>query len=183
MKTKASPADYAPRVKGIEFTATAAAVTGDVSTDKLLATIGTIQRSHERTAWWLGDLLAYALPDEETGYEGRATYSELLPHTTYKSIGSLRNIASVSRRVAPGDRVEGLPWRTHKLVASLNAEEQRDWLAKTVAKDWTSDELQRRLRRGDEDEADAAGDGDEGDDELVHVCPKCHQPLPTGDQS
>jgi hypothetical protein len=173
--TKTSPADYAPRVKGITFGPTAATVSEGINKDRLLATIGAVQRTHEKTAWWLGDLLAYALPDEDAGYEGVASYAEVLPHTTYKSIGSLRNIASVSRRVPPEMRVEGLHWRTHRVVASLEPDEQRTWLAEALAEDWTSDELQRRIRRGDED-GDASEDGDEA---LACVCDKCGQKLPT----
>jgi hypothetical protein len=176
---KASPADYRPRVAGIEFGATSATVTGEVTKAKLLATVGSVQLTNESTAWWLGGLLAYATPED--GGKGIAKYEEILPYTTYKTAGSLRNIASISRKVPPESRVEGVHWRTHKVVAPLKTKaDKKKYLRMANREDMTSDELALQINR-DAMEANApgsAGKAAEVAEAMACTCPTCHQPIP-----
>jgi hypothetical protein len=114
------------------------------------------------STWWLGDLLAY-------GEKAWDSYAEAAEATGF-AIGSLRNMASISRRVAPETREPGLHWRTHRAVAALRPEEQREWLRIALIKGMTSDEVEcaiRTTRPSDSGELeDPVGD--------AYVCPKCN---------
>jgi len=77
---------------------------------------------------------------------------------TGKSIGTLRNYASVARRIRPEDRDAALPYRTHTLVAAMDPDDQRLWLARARKWGWTSTELQEQVRASRGAEADTEED-------------------------
>lgn len=161
MTAALSPADYAPEIEGIEFGEVYAEVREGLAEADLLRALGEVAAMHRHSTWWLGDLLAYG---EDKVWD---TYADAAEATGF-AIGSLRNMASISRRVPPEMREPGLPWRTHKVVAPLEADEQREWLALALAKGMASDEVARAIR--------GVGSGGPAPDDPTGgacVCPKC----------
>jgi len=124
----ASPADYT-------LTPTALVVEDEaMGRDRWAAVLREVGPTAARS-WYAGDLLAFG----ERQY-GDGTYEAAADALGY-GVGSLRNLASVSRRVPPEVRRPDLPWRAHRVVAKLDPTEQRDWLARAAENDWTTDEL------------------------------------------
>jgi hypothetical protein len=44
-------------------------------------------------------------------------------------------------------RIKDLTWHHHRVVAPLEAAEQKHWLAEAVANDWSVRELRAEIRR------------------------------------
>lgn len=156
-----SPADYAPEIEGVEFGEVYAEVHGDLGEADLLDALRIAAGLHRCSTWWLGDLLAYG---EDKVWD---TYADAAEATGFAT-GSLRNMASISRQVPPEMREPGLPWRTHKVVAPLKADEQREWLALALAKGMASDEVARAIRG-----SGSSGPGPDDPTGGACVCPKC----------
>lgn len=107
----------------------------DLPSEDWLRLVVMLARARSGASWWLGDALAYG---EERKY-GK-TYA-IAAEETGLSVRTLRNLASVSRRVSPSRRVHSLPWRAHRAIAHLRASEQRRWLKLAREHEWKSDEL------------------------------------------
>lgn len=162
MAATLTPKRYAPEIEGIEFGDMDAAVTGqDLDAREWLSALGEIASAHQATAWWLGDLLAY-------GEDMKMSYAEAAEATGY-AVGSLRNMASISRQVSPEVRRPGIHWRTHKVVAPLaDPDEQSRWLELAEIKGMTSDDLALAIKS-----EQRAGGGLEDAEGGECVCPKC----------
>lgn len=160
MRTTTAPADYTPAIEGVKFGEVYAEVREGLGKADFLAAIGAAADGHRSATWWLGDLLAY-------GERVWNNYAEMAEATGY-AVGTLRNMASVSRRVPRERRVPGLHWRTHRAVMALEPDDQTEWLRLALAKGMTSDELARAIR-----EAGSGADGFEDPVGGACVCPKC----------
>lgn len=90
--------------------------------------------------WWIGDWLVYG---EERSWGEK--YSQALDETSF-DYGTLRNMASVSRKVGLSLRNDRLSWNHHRMVADLEPEAQKRWLARAVAGDDGKQWSYRRLR-------------------------------------
>jgi len=148
-----------PRVTFTELTAKAAI---DISFDDWEAAVAQVAPAQRSATWWLGDLLAHG----EQRQWGE-TYA-VAAAVTNRTRGYLRNLAYVSRQVAPSSRRADIPWRAHRAVAPLAADEQREWLATAAAEGWTADELERKLRQG--------RSRNEFPDPERDSCPTCGRP-------
>lgn len=113
--------------------------------------------SHESSPYWVGDIVSYA--------ESRIDWKEKLSQAmtvTGLAEGTLHNLASIARRVAPAER-ELSPSLDHSsIVAKLPVADQRKWLKKAKTEGWNRREfrmeLQASQRRGIiEGQADIAG--------------------------
>lgn len=158
-----SPAGYPPEIDGIEFGEVHAEVRGDLSETDLLEAVRIAALMHRSSTWWLGDLLAHG-----GGREIWDDYAQAAAATGFAA-GSLKNMASVSRKVPPERRVPGLHWRTHRVVMALEPDEQRTWLKYATDEGLTSDELARAIKQASGNEPrepeDPVGD--------AHQCPHC----------
>lgn len=161
MNSKRSPAGGVPEIDGIEFGEVYAEVREGLGEADFLEALRVSATRHRSATWWLGDLLAY-------GEKAWGNYGEMAAATGF-AVGSLKNMASVSRSVPPEMREPGLPWRTHKVVAPLKPDEQREWLGLALAKGIKSDDLARAIK------ATRSGGSGEPEDPVGSgcVCPKC----------
>jgi uncharacterized phage protein (TIGR02220 family) len=99
-------------------------------------------------SWWIGDVLAYG---EDHYGESAYQYTDLLglkPST-------LKNLMWVANSIPRSERLEALDFGHHALVASLDAEERRHWLAMAVQgemlpngerKRWSVEQFKEKLR-------------------------------------
>jgi hypothetical protein len=90
------------------------------------------------TRFAIGDLIAFG---EDVYGEGAYQVDEALG----LSPKTLLNYASVSRAIAHRNRVEGLSWSHHREVVKLPPCEQRGWLERAHAGDWTVGRLRAKL--------------------------------------
>jgi hypothetical protein len=139
----ASSADYAA-------TSTALLVSDEGMTKERWAAVLKEVGPERATSWHVGDLLAFG----ERRF-GDGSYRLAAEALGYSNLGSLRNLASVSRNVDPEVRQPDISWRAHRVVAKLEKVAQRDWLSKAAQCKWTSDELARAIRAAGESEKDA----------------------------
>jgi hypothetical protein len=160
-----------PRETSLEFLA-------EPTRSEWLNVLGVLARARAGAQWWLGDALAYG--ERRSG----KTYTEAA-EATGLAVGTLRNLASVSRRVAPADRIAGLSHNCHRAVMGLDAAEQRLWLGRAWTFGWGSTELRRQIGLARE----ATGKGPKALPKpprgAEFVCPKCGygwdgSPVPPG---
>jgi hypothetical protein len=101
----------------------------------LAALFGSLHRS---TAWWIGDLLGYGL--HRWGEAGAQ-----LEVATGLRPATITDYVTVAQRIPPSRRVAQLSFRHHMAVRALDPGEQRDWLTKAVAGDWSSSRLREEI--------------------------------------
>ena len=89
--------------------------------------------------WWLGDWLNYG----ERKYG--ETYAAAVEATGYDE-PTLMTIKWVSGAVERSIRIEHLSWSHHRIVASMEPEEQSHWLRLAFERGWSTRELRTRMR-------------------------------------
>ncbi len=85
------------------------------------AVLGRLEESRRSLMWWIGDALAFG----ERKYG--ETYTQAVQATGY-SVETVKQAASVAKRVEPCIRIHDLTWGHHQVVASLEPDDQRRWL-------------------------------------------------------
>lgn len=100
---------------------------------------GLIKLYEANVRWWIGDWMVYG----ERAYPER--YSQALEADMYSS-GTVRNCAYVCRNVPPENRVNGLSFDHHYLVAKMPSEEQRRFLAEAAENMWSVRDLSRAIK-------------------------------------
>lgn len=113
--------------------------------------------AQESSSYWVGDIVSYA--------ESRAEWREKLSQAmsvTGLAEGTLHNLASIARRVAPEERELSPSLEHSSIVSKLPKAEQRKWLKKATTEGWDRREfrmeIQASQRRGViEGQADIAG--------------------------
>ena len=116
-------------IGGLTFTATG--IECDIAKPPSIAIVRRavkfVGRGISGTNWWAGDLANNA---EQWGEE----YVELLGELTLPE-ETQRNLAWVSDRVKPVNRLTNLSWTHHQAVAPLTPTQQKNWLKKAQPKE------------------------------------------------
>jgi hypothetical protein len=88
--------------------------------------------------WWIGDLLN----------AGEDRFGEAFSQACEGEVSAemLNRYASVARRVPLENRVPGLSWTAHAMVARLPLDQQRPLLLQAESHGWTSDEIRVKAR-------------------------------------
>lgn len=152
--------------RGVTLTDTALTITRPIGQEEFERLLATLVHVEQCAPWWVGDAIVYS------GRRWGERYRDAAK-ATGKSIGTLRNYASVARRVQPEDRDPSLPYRTHTLVAARPAIEQRRWLTRAAKFGLTSTQLADEMRAADRAAAPTAGDFVKPSIETEYCCPKC----------
>lgn len=141
---------------------------GELDRAEWLATgrrLGTIGRCSQ---WWIGDWIRYG-----TAKWGEK-YAEAARVTGY-DVASLRNMAWVASRFDVSLRSDKLAWSHHVLLAPLEPDEQRYWLARASDERFSVTDLRQALRGLREAGAEPGQAGAESEQALV--CPQCGHKL------
>ena len=121
--------------------------------------------------WWIGDWIRFG-----TTRWGEK-YTEAARVTGY-DVASLRNMAWVAAQFDLSLRSDKLSWSHHVLLAPLEEDEQRRWIAQAVEQRLSVADLRLELRarrQGDREDEGPAGDGRSA--EAGGVCPHCGHKL------
>jgi hypothetical protein len=105
-----------------------------------------LQGTGSRQMWDVGDWL---VAGEEQVFRAmtRVAVRELASRITGYSRHTLAMAASVSRKVDPSIRIDGLTWWHHLAVARLGAAQQSEWLVRAAELEWSVRTLREHLRR------------------------------------
>ncbi len=122
--------------------------------------------------WWIGDWLRYGAS------RWGERYAEAAKVTGY-DVASLRNMAWVAGQFDLSLRSDKLTWSHHVLLAPLEPDEQRQWLARALRERLSVADLRLELRAARDDTSPPSAGGDEGraDADKVGVCPHCGHEL------
>jgi N6-adenosine-specific RNA methylase IME4 len=93
------------------------------------------------SGFWLGDLLAYG--DKREDWRERLSQAH---DVTGLSEKTLQNVRAVARAIPRSRRRDDLEFSIQSEVASLEPEEQEEWLAKAKDEGWTQRELRVNIR-------------------------------------
>jgi hypothetical protein len=96
-------------------------------------------RAHRNISWKIADWLNFGEHVHGTKYEQAALVLNMNPDT-------LRNYASIGRRVPRERRRPELPFSVHGLVAALEPAAQTEWLERASTNDWAREELRDHMR-------------------------------------
>lgn len=96
--------------------------------------------THESSPYWVGDIVSYA----ESRQDWREKLSQAMTVTGLAE-GTLHNLASISRRVAPEERELSPSLEHSSIVAKLPKAEQRKWLKKARSEGWNRREFRLEL--------------------------------------
>jgi hypothetical protein len=105
------------------------------------------QRAGSQMMWEVGDWLVGG-EDRVLRHEQRQSIRELAAQLTGYAKHTLSMAVSVSRKVPPSMRIEGLSWWHHLVVANLQPEQQTEWLTQAAEQEWTVRKLRHELRAG-----------------------------------
>lgn len=113
-----------------------------------LAIGGRLLGINAASSWWIGDWLSYGEWRYGTKYRTAVARLEM-------SYDRLRDYAYVAANVAPKNRRPELTFSHHRLVASLEPDKQRHWLAAAVDSKWTKRQFADALSVGSVESARA----------------------------
>lgn len=98
-----------------------------------------LARGYRGMIWMIADWINFGEKTYGEKYAQAVEETGLHPET-------LRNYASVARRVPAERRVAGVPFGVHEAVAALEPREQTEWLERVVKNDWKREDLRQHLR-------------------------------------
>ena len=100
-----------------------------------------MERARDSLAWEMGDWLA--------GHPGERGYGDMtrLAAELGVPVGTVKNRASVARRVDPARRRDDLTWSHHAEIAALEPDEGDAVLAEAALYTWSVDRLRQEMRR------------------------------------
>jgi hypothetical protein len=101
-----------------------------------------VTRAHRHSGFWLADMILYIESREDFGHRR----DELISAETGLAEESVNVYRSIGKSVPRSNRVEGVGFGHHAVVAKLDDAEQVQWLQKSKAEGWTRQELQSELR-------------------------------------
>lgn len=110
----------------------------DIPYDRWEALVTMFGQLHRTSAWLLGDALNYGDKVYGETYVQASVWTGLAEQT-------LINYASVCGRIPRSRRRRDLPFSLHAEVASLEPQEQKEWLKKASAGQWTRSVLRAEL--------------------------------------
>ncbi len=149
---------------------------GDLGHADWLATgrrLGAIGRCSQ---WWIGDWVRYG-----TAKWGEK-YAEAARVTGY-DVASLRNMAWVASRFDLSLRNDKLTWSHHVLLAPLEVDAQREWLARACEERLSVADLRLELRASQGSRRSSPDSPVETSDrDGVVVCPHCGHTLPSTEE-
>lgn len=125
-----------------EFTGTGIAVHGRPTFEDTQGAFDFVTRAHKHSGFWLADMILYIESREEWGDKRDAMISADIGITEQ----SVRQYRYVGKHVPPANRVEGVAFGHHAVVANLSAAEQVEWLEQSKAENWTRGELTKAVR-------------------------------------
>lgn len=112
-----------------------------LSFDAVGGIYGALDKTKEAINWWLGDLVLYG----ERSY-GEAVY-QLFPE---RSTSSIRQCAWVAQCIPPAQRVPGVSWSHHRVVAHIeDGDRRRQWLEEAQRCEWSKTDLARAVAKAD----------------------------------
>lgn len=122
----------------VQYTATALVFRKNLSYDEWEQLGATLQGIGKAWQWWVGDWLNYG--ETRWGEKYAQAIDEGIDYQT------ARNAAWVSGAVELSLRRDKLSWSHHKEVAKLDPPEQKEWLEKAEANEWSVAELRTQLK-------------------------------------
>ncbi len=127
------------RIGAFELSDTGIVVHGRPSLSEYQGCLDFVDRSHKASGWWLVDLIAYA--------DSRDDWQQSIDAIIDRDICSESTVKLYRylKKHVP-ERLAGVPFGHHNLVASLEPTEQVKWLERSRDEDWTQSELQARVR-------------------------------------
>ena len=127
------------RIGAFEMSDQGIKVHGSPSLSEYQGVLDFVDRTHKAAGWWLVDLIAYA--------DSRDDWKQVLDTIIDADICS-ENTAKQYRYLkgAIPNRVEGVPFGHHTIVAALEPAEQVHWLEKAREEGWTQRDLKVSIR-------------------------------------
>jgi hypothetical protein len=120
------------------ITETSLTLPPDIPYDRYEALVTMFGQLHRTSAWLLGDALNYGEKVYGETYAQATVWTGLAEQT-------LTNYASVCGRIPRSRRRRELPFSVHAEIASLEPEQQKEWLKKASEKQWTRSILRDEL--------------------------------------
>ncbi|MDO8679147.1 MAG: hypothetical protein Q7R30_11375 [Acidobacteriota bacterium] len=128
-------------IGSFRFTGTGVEVHGRPTYEETQGAFDFVTRAVRCSGFWMVDMIRYIESREDFGDARDA----LISAETGLTEGSVKVYRSIGKRVPPANRVEGVPFGHHIVVAPLEADEQIEWLEKSKAEGWTGTELRAEL--------------------------------------
>lgn len=101
-----------------------------------------VTRAHKHSGFWLADMILYIESREDFGDRR----DELISAETGLGEQSVNVYRSIGKSVPPSNRVQGVGFGHHAVVAKLDGAEQVEWLQRSKVEGWTRQELQSEIR-------------------------------------
>ena len=125
-----------------EFSGTGVQVHGRPTFHETQSAFDFVTRSIRCSGFWMVDLIKYIESRDDFGDRR----DELISAETGMAESTVSVYRSIGKSVPPENRVAGVPFGHHMAVASLEPEEQTEWLEKSKAEGWTQTELKGEIR-------------------------------------
>ncbi len=116
-------------------------VHGRPSLSQFQSCVDFVERTHKASGWWLVDLIEYG--------DSRPDFKELvdtiLDHEAI-SESTKKQYRYLGKALPPEQRVDGVPFGHHTVVASMEPEEKSEWLEKSRERGWSQSDLRKEIR-------------------------------------
>ncbi len=130
-------------IGAFRFTGTGVEVHGRPTFQEIQGAFDFVDRAVRCSGFWIVDLIAYIESRADLSDDQRAMLISVDTGLTEQSVNVYR---SIGKSVPPPNRVDGVGFGHHRLVASLEADEQVEWLEKSKTEGWTQAELRAEIR-------------------------------------
>lgn len=124
------------------FTSTGIDVRGRPTFEETQAAFDFVLRAVKCSGFWMVDLIKHIESREDFGDRRDA----LISAETGLTEGTVKVYRSLGKSLPPENRVEGVPFGHHQAVASLEPDQQVEWLEKSKDEGWTQAELRTEVR-------------------------------------
>lgn len=120
-------------------------------------------RTEQVMQWWIGDWAIFGAGNpDKTGWRKKGALLEFCNANGF-DYGNARNKAWVSGSVHLALRRENVRWSLFQEVAPLAPKQQKRWLEKAIADQWTVSELRRNIRVANGEENALVSEGPTAD--------------------
>lgn len=124
------------------YTSTGIEVHGRPTFEETQTAFDFVTRTVRCSGFWMVDLIKYIEGREDFGDRRDA----LVSSETGLTEGTVSVYRSIGKSVPPENRVAGVAFGHHRVVAKLKPDEQTEWLHKSKDEGWTRSQLQAEIR-------------------------------------
>lgn len=116
-------------------------VHGEPSLSQYQSCVDFVERTHKASGWWLVDLIEYG----DSRLDFKDMVDAILDHEAITE-STKKQYRYLGKALPHDNRVEGVPFGHHQVVAGMEPEDQQEWLERSRERGWSQGDLRKEIR-------------------------------------